>query len=225
MMMSYYSKKLSADRLRRCYDEAPARVKQYLQAEIDHVLSRMSPCAVVLELGCGYGRVLRPLLKKASRVVGIDTSRQSLLAARELLGRGAPGHLLMMNALCLGFADRTFDMVVGIQNSLSAFKVDQETLIVEAVRVTRQGGRVLFSSYAERFWDDRLEWFELQAASGLIGGIEYEATREGTIVCKDGFRATTVSPQRFRVLTSRLGISPRLEEVDGSSLFCELEVP
>jgi 2-polyprenyl-6-hydroxyphenyl methylase/3-demethylubiquinone-9 3-methyltransferase len=224
-MKSYYSKKLSADRLRRCYEEAPARVKQYLQAEIDHVLLRMPPGAVVLELGCGYGRVLRPLLRKASRVVGIDTSQQSLLAARELLGRDAPCYLLMMDASRLGFAGRAFDMVVGIQNSISAFKVDQGMLLTEAVRVTRQGGRVLFSSYAERFWDDRLEWFELQATSGLIGEIEYEATREGTIVCKDGFRATTANPQRFRALTSRLGISPRLEEVDESSLFCELEVP
>jgi 2-polyprenyl-6-hydroxyphenyl methylase/3-demethylubiquinone-9 3-methyltransferase len=225
MMKSYYSKKLSADRLRRCYEEAPARVKQYLQAEIDHVLSRMPPRAVVLELGCGYGRVLRPLLQKASGVVGIDTSQQSLLAARELLGRDVPCHLLMMDASRLGFADRAFDMVVGIQNSISAFKVDQGMLLTEAVRVTRQGGRVLFSSYAERFWNDRLEWFELQATSGLIGEIEYAATQAGTIVCKDGFRATTANPQRFRALTSRLGISPRLEEVDESSLFCELEVP
>jgi ubiquinone/menaquinone biosynthesis C-methylase UbiE len=224
-MQGYYSEKLSADRLRRCYDEAPPRVKQYLQAEIDHVLSRMKPGAAVLELGCGYGRVLRPLVQKAGVVTGIDTSRQSLQSARELLRHEGRCHLVEMNALCLGFAERTFDMVVAIQNSISAFKVEQEMLIAEAARVTCRGGRVLFSSYAERFWDARLEWFELQAARGLIGDIEYGATGEGTIVCKDGFRATTVTARQFRALTQRLGLEPRIEEVDGSSLFCELEVP
>jgi 2-polyprenyl-6-hydroxyphenyl methylase/3-demethylubiquinone-9 3-methyltransferase len=181
--------------------------------------------ASVLELGCGYGRVLSSLVQKAGVVIGIDTSRQSLLAAREQLCCEERCRLVLMDASFLGFPDRTFDMVVGIQNSISAFGVDQETLIAEAVRVTREGGMVLFSTYAERFWDDRLEWFELQAAHGLIGDIEYAATGKGTIVCKDGFRATTVGPEQFRVLTGRLGLWPRLEEVDGSSLFCELEVP
>jgi SAM-dependent methyltransferase len=224
-MQGYYAEKLSARRLRRCYDLAPPRVKQYLQAEIDHVLSRMKPGAAVLELGCGYGRVLRHLAKKAGAVLGIDTSWQSLLAAVTFLIHEGRCHLALMDATCLGFPDGTFDMVVGIQNSISAFQVDQVTLMAEAVRVTRGGGRVLFSSYADRFWDDRLAWFELQATHGLIGEIEYGASGEGTIVCKDGFRATTVSHSRFRALTHRLGLEPRLEEVDGSSLFCELEVP
>ena len=223
-MQGYYSEKLSADRLRLCYEVAPPRVKQYLEAEIDHVLSRTKPGASVLELGCGYGRVVRPLLQRADRVTGIDTSWQSLLSAQEFLRCEERYHLILMDASCLAFPNQTFDLVIGIQNSISAFKVDQEMLLTEAVRVTRQGGRVLFSSYSERFWDDRLEWFEIQAAHGLIGHIEYGATGEGTIVCKDGFRATTVNALQFRELTCRLGISPRLEEVNGSSLFCEIRV-
>jgi hypothetical protein len=30
----YYSEKLSAERLKKCYDIAPSRVRQYLDAEI-----------------------------------------------------------------------------------------------------------------------------------------------------------------------------------------------
>ena len=56
-MHGYYSAKLSGERLQQCYELASARVKQYLEAEIDFVLSRLRPNDSVLELGCGYGRV------------------------------------------------------------------------------------------------------------------------------------------------------------------------
>ncbi|MBW1983064.1 MAG: class I SAM-dependent methyltransferase, partial [Deltaproteobacteria bacterium] len=81
-MADYYARKLSARRLQLVYDIAPARVKRYLQAEIDFVLARIAAWHVVLELGCGYGRVLQPLAQKAKSVCGIDTSRESLQLAR-----------------------------------------------------------------------------------------------------------------------------------------------
>lgn len=225
MIHNYYSQKLSAERLRLCYEIAPLRVQRYLEAEIEFVLERIRSPALILELGCGYGRVLQRLVTRARAVVGIDTSRDSLRLARETLGSIPSCHLLEMNAIQLGFCDQQFDMVLCIQNGLSAFKVNPRKLIEEAVRVTRSGGAALFSSYSERFWQDRLEWFRLQAAYGLIGEIDDDATGDGVIICKDGFRATTVSTDDFVSLTSDLDIVPTISEVDGSSIFCEILVP
>ena len=223
-MDDYYAQRLSAERLRKCYDIAPPRVRHYLQAEIDYVADRIHPGDVVLELGCGYGRVLEPLADKAALVVGIDTSQPSLELAQELLGHVSNCRLVRMDAGMLGFRDRVFDMVACIQNGISAFKVDQRTLLAEAIRVTRPGGRVLFSSYAEKFWEQRLQWFRLQADHGLLGGIDGQATGHGTIVCQDGFKATTITPAEFRSLTSGFDVRVRIEEVDDSSVFCEIVV-
>jgi len=77
-MDRYYSEKLSANRLRLCYEVAPSRVKRYLEAEIAFVLDKMKPASLVLELGCGYGRVLQKLAAKARMAVGIDTLHHSL---------------------------------------------------------------------------------------------------------------------------------------------------
>jgi SAM-dependent methyltransferase len=219
---SYYSARLSAERLRWCYEIAPPRVQRYLEAEIEFVLQRLIPADAVLELGCGYGRVLRRLAGKARQVVGIDTSIASLHLAREELRRAPACHLLAMDAVRLGLRDNAFDLVACIQNGISAFHVDQRALIKEAVRVTRSGGTVLFSSYSPRFWDDRLEWFRIQAEHGLVGEIDEEATGDGVIVCKDGFTATTVSPDEFQALTSELGLSATTTEVDNSSIFCKI---
>jgi 2-polyprenyl-6-hydroxyphenyl methylase/3-demethylubiquinone-9 3-methyltransferase len=142
--------------------------------------------------------------------------------AQRLLGHSARCRLARMNAAELAFPDRRFDMVVCIQNGISAFQVEQRVLVEEAMRVTRPGGTVLFSSYSEAFWERRLEWFRLQAERGLIGAIDEAATGAGVIVCRDGFRATTVGRDEFLSLTAPLGITPAITEVDHSSLFCEL---
>jgi 2-polyprenyl-6-hydroxyphenyl methylase/3-demethylubiquinone-9 3-methyltransferase len=218
----YYAERLSAENLQRCYEIAPKRVKQYLEAEVDFVLERIQGRNLVLELGCGYGRILPALATKARWVVGIDTSLPSLLFGRNLL-TNVPNHFLVQaDATHLPFADRTFDVVVCIQNGISAFHVNQEQLIRESIRVARQGGRILFSSYSEKFWEPRLEWFRRQSENGLLGEIDYDKTADGVIICRDGFTASTVGRERFHTLTSRLGIRSKIVEVDESSLFCEM---
>lgn len=224
-MPNYYSDKLSAERLRACYDLAPPRTKAYLEAEVEFVLQKTSSSMIVLELGCGYGRVLRRLLHRARTVIGIDTSVRSLKLAAEFVNRSPSVHLAVMNAAKMGFQSQCFDLTICIQNGISAFGVDQKKLFVEAIRITRSGGVVLFSSYSERFWAERLKWFEIQADHGLIGEIDYGLTGNGIIVCKDGFRATTVDNTRFRSLAAGLSVIANIIEVDGSSLFCEIVVP
>ena len=93
MTSRYYEEKLSALRLKQCYEIAPRRVQQYLEAEINHVLDRTRPEDHLLELGCGYGRVLPPLAEKAGFVIGIDTSHPNLLLGQETTSSGNPSAL------------------------------------------------------------------------------------------------------------------------------------
>jgi len=220
-MPSYYAENLAGRRLRRCYDLATPRIRQYLRAEIDHVRSRLSPGDEVLELGCGYGRVLSELTGDAGRLVGIDTALESLQLARQTMSPGVVCQFFDMDASSMSFRDDQFDVVLCLQNGIASFGVDRERLVREAVRVCRPGGRVIFSSYSRGFWDHRLEWFELQAAHGLLGPIDREATADGVIICNDGFEAGYMRPEDFRQLWRRIGLEPEINEVDGSSTFCE----
>jgi SAM-dependent methyltransferase len=221
-MSGYYGEKLSAGRLERVYAIAPPRVRRYLEAEIDHVLAFVRPGDAVLELGCGYGRVLEPLARKAGIAFGIDTSFESLSLGNAAPGRAGNCAFAQMDAVRLGFPDGSFDRVVCIQNGISAFHADTRALVRESVRVTRPGGLALFSSYSEAFWEHRLEWFVLQAEAGLVGPIDRERTRDGTIVCADGFTATTVSGRQFAAIAEELDLSARVVEIDSSSVFCEI---
>lgn len=222
-MSEYYLRKLSATRLKQAYEIAFPRITQYLDAELNHVPENIRPGDSIIELGCGYGRILPKLAAKAGWLIGIDTSAATLELAKETIKTIPNCSLFRMDAARLGFQDRAFDCVVCIQNGISAFHVDKQVLISESVRVTRPGGNVLFSSYSDKFWKHRLEWFERQSEAGLLGEIDYENTKDGVIVCKDGFTATTVRGEDFLSLTARLNASVRIVEVDESSLFCEIK--
>lgn len=223
-MQGYYDENLAAERLRAVYECAPPQTRRYLEAEIDFVRAKCRRGMTALELGCGYGRVLARIADRVRNAIGIDTSIPSLRMARGS-ALGSNVSLAAMNAVSMGFAGGVFDLTICVQNGISAFHVDEARLFAEATRVTRRGGLVLFSSYAAEFWDDRLEWFEAQAARGLIGPIDREATGDGVIVCADGFRATTVTADGFRRLAASAGLEAHITEVDHSSLFCEAVVP
>lgn len=221
-MNNYYSEKLSAERLKRCYDTAPARIQQYLEAEVNFVLDKIKPGGLVLELGCGYGRIFPVIARRAGFVIGIDTAIPGLIYGTKLFAGIKNFLFLPMDASELSFLDHTFDTVICIQNGISAFHTDRKKLISESVRVTKPGGKVLFSSYSGKIWDSRLEWFRLQANEGLVGEIDYDKTGNGIIVCKDGFSAYTVDENEFIELAAGVNADVRVTEVDSSSLFCEL---
>ena len=221
-MGTYYRSHILGSDLQRVYELASPRIRQYLRAEIENVIERVRGADRVLELGCGYGRVLREVAPHVGRAVGIDIAPANLRSASSYLRSLKNCDLLLMNAVQLAFADARFDLTVCVQNGISAFGVDRSKLVSEAVRVTRDGGQVLFSSYSPRIWVDRLEWFRAQAHAGLIGPVDESQSREGTIVCQDGLRLTTASGEEFRDLFAKSGQVARIREVDQSSVFAEV---
>ena len=223
-MNEYYSRNLSSNLLKRCYDIAPNRVQQYLESETDYVLEHVNNSDTVLELGCGYGRVLKKLIPNSSGVIGIDTSRVSLELAIEYTKNNSRCQLFQASAEVLPFPDNSIDKLVCIQNGISTFKVDPQELILESVRVTKAGGLCLFSSYSPKFWEHRLNWFKMQADEGLIGEIDWDQTKDGVIFCKDGFKATTFKEVDFAALTLQLDLDAQILEVDESSIFCVITV-
>jgi demethylmenaquinone methyltransferase / 2-methoxy-6-polyprenyl-1,4-benzoquinol methylase len=97
--------------------------------------ARVGPGQRVIDVCSGTGRTLselRPVVGRRGLAVGIDFTFEMLRRAR--------GRRVLGDALRLPFPDRTFDAAV------SGFALrdvgDQERMLAEMVRVTRQGGRV-----------------------------------------------------------------------------------
>ncbi|QSX04656.1 class I SAM-dependent methyltransferase [Sedimentibacter sp. zth1] len=216
-MNNYYTEKLGAQKLFQVYETQILRVKQYLQAEIDFVKKNLSKTQSVLELGAGYGRIVRKLAPHCNSIVGMDISEDSVVLGREYLKDHTNASMVVMDIHQMEFS-KLFNVILCLQNGLSAMRADS-TVINKILETLAPGGMVFFSSYSDKFWNFRLKWFEEQVFKGLLGKIDYTKTQNGVIVCQDGFKAMTHSPEDFQKIGEQSGYPYHVQEVDESSVF------
>nr|WP_321503474.1 class I SAM-dependent methyltransferase [uncultured Dethiosulfovibrio sp.] len=218
-MSNYYSDKLKANSLVEVYDTELPRVNQYLKSEIGFVRDRISGSHNILEIGCGYGRIMRELSSAAISITGIDLSAESIELGKAYLSNYPNCRLLHMDAKDINLPN-DFDGILCLQNGLSAISAgDPFGLMEQCLKLLIPGGKAYFSTYSPNFWDHRVEWFREQSKKGLLGPLDEDLTKNGTIVCTDGFRATTYTEKDLIEMARKTGYSYEVIEVDRSSLF------
>ncbi|SKC91800.1 class I SAM-dependent methyltransferase [Maledivibacter halophilus] len=218
MKNNYYSQKLNSQKLFNVYETKIPRVKQYLDAEISFVKDNLTGGERILELGAGYGRIVKKLSGKCKSIVGIDISLENVILSREYLKDIHNAKIITMDVNNLTFQEK-FDVILCLQNGLSSMKITSLDLIKRILKMTVSGGKVYFSTYSEKFWEYRLMWFKEQAKKGLLGEIDLDKTKDGIIVCKDGFKAITCTPKDLKTIGDLSGYEYQIQEVDESSVF------
>ena len=84
-MSNYYAENLHSTKLFQVYQTKYARVKRYFDEEVNFVRRELQGNEKVLEVGAGYGRIIREFAPFASGVVGIDISRESVELGQDYL--------------------------------------------------------------------------------------------------------------------------------------------
>ncbi len=215
---SYYKQSLNAQKLYNVYETKHDRVKQYLNAEIDFVRKNLYGSEVVLELGAGYGRIVKELAPYCKEIIGVDISEGNVNFGMEYLEGVENARLIVMDVHNLEL-DGLFDVILCLQNGLSAMKIEPLSYINSIMALLNEGGRAYISTYSPNFWEHRLAWFQEQAEKGLLGEIDMEKTKDGIIICKDGFQAKTHSPEDLDAIGKVSGCAYEVIEVDESSVF------
>jgi SAM-dependent methyltransferase len=129
----------------------------------------------ILEVGCGYGRMLYELAARFDiPLTGIDFSATQLQAARRFLTPTSPIALVLGRGERLPFPDRSFDMVVTSAVILHNPAAAAEAMRREVLRVARRftaHNEETDSSY-NRFGYDTAAWYRARgielAESGPI---------------------------------------------------------
>ncbi len=109
------------------------------EKEIVFALAELRPGERVLDLGCGDANFTLPAAATAGIAVGLDRAHAMLFAARQRLGPASNAALVQGNATVLPFPDASFDLVIAV--TLLCFAAQPETVLREARRVLRPGGR------------------------------------------------------------------------------------
>ncbi|MGD0780414.1 MAG: FkbM family methyltransferase [Dehalococcoidales bacterium] len=119
----------------------PAQKEQRLK-----LLSHLIEGQKVLEIGCGNGDLSIEVAKVGFDIVGVDISAPRVNQATDLAKKeklAAKARFMVMDANSLDFPDNSFDSVL-IPEVLEHFK-DSRKILNEAVRVARNGGRIIVS--------------------------------------------------------------------------------
>ncbi len=217
-MANFYSESINAGRLQQVYQTKIERVRQYLDKEIEFVRNQLTPDSIVLELGAGYGRIMKRLSNSIKSIHGLELTSNSVAFGQVYL-KECPNCSLHVLDVYQFDEENQYDAVLCLQNGLSAIKGDTSRLIEIAMRSLREAGKAIFSSYSAKFWNVRLNWFQEQADKGLLGELDYEKTGAGSIVCRDGFTASTYSLGDLARIGEASGFPYTVQEVDDSSVF------
>jgi ArsR family transcriptional regulator len=125
-------------------DWADLRRTYYSDAVADLILQRAAP-GKLLDVGCGPGFLLTKAIAspRFPRVFGADFSNSMITLLKARFENGHKLHLRLADARRLPFTDASFDSVVS--NMVLHHLAEPWTGLAEMARVTRPGGRVVFS--------------------------------------------------------------------------------
>jgi len=160
--------------------------------------------ARILDLGCGWGRVLKPVMDRGGRAVGLDISGSMLKSAREHLAKhGHRPPLLRGDATRLPFRDGSFDQLYSLLVLQHLSKENGLEVFREVRRILADGGEA-YIRVPSRFAPENLLFAFLQFVSIHVfrvkDPIRMRFYRIGEIrkACRGLFSECTVTAHEFR---------------------------
>lgn len=164
----------------------------------------VKPGEKILDLGCGWGRVLKPVRTITQNAVGLDISFQMLnLAKTHLAHHNLPTPLVRGDGTSLPFKDNSFSKVYSLLVLQHLSKENGKKVIQEIHRVLKPGG-VAFIRVPSRFSAENLLMAFLQLISIHIfrykDPIRMRFYRIGEInkICKPLFSTVEITAHEFR---------------------------
>lgn len=141
------------DTIAGVYDESlPAHVVEHYLRKRVAFLTALGPAGRTLDVGCGTGALAERLADRGYDMVGVDPSEGML----EVMRARRPGvEAVRASGTALPFPDDSFALTVTVatMHHIAEPPAVRQTLI-EMVRVTRRGGRIVFWDHNPRnpYW-------------------------------------------------------------------------
>ena len=158
----------------------------------------------ILDLGCGWGRMLKPVIDRGAEAVGLDISSKMLDLTRSHLQRnGYKPVLVRGDGTCLPFQDNSFDSVYSLLVLQHISKKKGKDIFSEIRRILKPGGSA-YIRIPGRFSAENLLFSLLQFVSINILRIEEPIRmrfyRIGEIkgICRKLFSFCEINAYEFR---------------------------
>ena len=132
-------------------------LRKYIKNEKIFLLKNITKNSVVIDIGCGYGQILKALSKKANKVVGIDINKETLGRALKATSQSKNVELFNEDCRKTHFEDSYFDYCVATMNTFGNLGKGKIPVLKEMVRITKPDGKIFISVYSENALNERLK--------------------------------------------------------------------
>ena len=134
-------------------------IKEFFYKENEVLIRGLEPNKKVLDVGCGLGTHLLLMHKFCNNLFGVDFSEAVLKYTRKRLEGISNIQIHNMNARHMNFESNTFDQTSCMDATIGNFE-DEIQVLKEMARVTKKGGRVIFSVFNLLSIKERLIFYE-----------------------------------------------------------------
>lgn len=175
---------------------------------------------VILDLGCGYGRIAKYLLpeRKFSKYIGLDGSEKMLSLFRSRYGaqgleQKTPLLLILGDIKNIPLQDKSVDNVIVSSVFLHNTKIDTRNSLLEIRRILKDGGKlILLSNFPNKRSIMGLQGTIYLACLRLLGRerngpVRYFSKSEVEELLSS-FRKVSIRKTGFSILPSRILILP-----------------
>ena len=183
----------------------PPLLQEFFQRDLDYIAEHFTAEKDVLEVGCGFGRLLPKLAERSKKVTGIDFSDLQIAQAQETARNLKNVSLLKMCAESLEFPPASFDISLCMNCSLGNMPDIEEKVVEEMIRVTKPGGEIVIRVFA-----DTKEVREAQCQNYRRLGLTNIRDKGAAIVTGEGFYSRRFTESEMRALFQKTEITPAI---------------
>jgi ubiquinone/menaquinone biosynthesis C-methylase UbiE len=176
----------------------------------------VSKDASVLDLGSGNGRSTLDLISITKNITGIDHDKNAVLEASNRFKEYSTIKFITSDADNLPFKNLSFDYVI-CMGSFMNFGNKKIDILKEAVRVLKDSGKIIISTFSEHALSERLAVYK------IVGAPVKEVTSNGTVIFDnslgDNISEQFTKQELFSFFTSAGLIVEDIKEVGIAYIF------
>lgn len=159
--------------------DSPKLILDFLSGEIAFIEKHFKSNSSILEIGCGYGRLLEILASKSSKLIGIDFSKRMVGLSKQNLSKIQNVSVELMEADRLSFKNESFDYVVCLDGGFGNMPNIELDVLKEMKRTCKKGGEIIVSVFSEDAKEVQKENYGRIGLTGIRDDGEAIHTTEG----------------------------------------------
>jgi len=189
-------------------------IKDWLKKENNYLKKNIKKNAIVLDVGCGFGRNIRVITAIAKKIVAIDNNKPLCEKIIKKLSEFRNVDFFCKNAKKIHFGDNTFDYVICMGNTFGDFGKDKLKILKEMKRVTKKGGKILVSVYSEKALDIRLKEYNRI-------GIKIKKISKGIIYTDNHLILEQFDKEKIESIFNSAKLNVKIIKLNPISYICE----